>query len=59
MMVHISMIVLGLIILVAGFWGTFNSRRPWNTISALFLPVGLITALTGVLLLCVPDFFKG
>lgn len=59
MIIHILMIAAGLIILVGGFWGTFNAKRPWNTIASLFLPIGLVTALIGVLLLCIPNFFKG
>lgn len=59
MIIHILMIAAGLLILAAGFWGTFNAKRPWNTIASLFLPIGLVTALIGILLLCVPNFFKG
>ncbi len=59
MIIHIAMIVAGLAVLVAGFWGTFNAKSPWNAIAALSLPIGLVTALMGVLLLCVPNFFKG
>lgn len=59
LIIHIAMIVVGLAILVSGFWITFNAKKPWNTIGALSLPIGLITALMGVLLLCVPNFFKG
>lgn len=59
MIVHIAMIIGGLVIVAAGFWGTFYAKKPFNTIAALSLPIGLITALIGILLLCVPDFFKG
>jgi hypothetical protein len=59
MIAQILMIAVGLAVVAAGFWGTFNAKKPWNTIAALSLPIGLITALIGVLLLCVPDFFKG
>lgn len=59
MIIHIAMILAGLTILVAGFWGTSNTKTSWNTIAALSLPIGIITTLMGVLLLCVPNFFKG
>lgn len=59
MILHILMIAAGLGIIVGGFWGTFYAKKPWNSIAALSLPIGLITALLGVLLVCVPNFFKG
>lgn len=59
MILHIAMILAGLAIIVAGFQGAFYARSPWQTIAPLSLPVGLVTALMGVLLLCVPEFFKG
>lgn len=59
MVIHIAMIIIGISILVLGFWGTFNTKSPWSSIFALSLPFGLITALMGVLLVCVPNFFKG
>lgn len=59
MILHILMIVAGLAILVVGFRWTFNAKKPWNSIAAISLPIGLITALLGVLLLCVPNFFRG
>lgn len=59
MLLHVAMILSGLAVIVAGFWGTFNAKSPLSTIAALFLPVGLIAALMGLLLLCVPNFFKG
>ena len=59
MAVYILMIVGGISILVVGFWGTFNTKAPWNTLASISLPIGLVTALMGVLLLCVPNFFKG
>ena len=59
MIIHILMIIGGLAVISAGFWGTYNAKAPWNTVSSLVLPLGLITSIIGVLLLCVPDFFKG
>lgn len=59
MILYIAMIVCGLAMIVAGFWGTYNTKSPWNIIASVFLPIGLITALMGVLLVCVPNFFKG
>lgn len=59
MILYIAMIVCGLAMIVAGFWGTFNTKTPWNIIAYIFLPIGLITALMGVLLVCIPNFFQG
>lgn len=59
MFVHILMIAAGLGMIAAGFWGSFYAKKPWNYIASLSLPIGLVTSLLGVLLLCVPNFFKG
>lgn len=59
MLLHIVMIVAGLGIIATGFYGTYYTKKPFNIIAPLFLPVGLVMALIGVLLLCVPNFFQG
>ncbi|MBE9503373.1 MAG: hypothetical protein IME96_04290 [Proteobacteria bacterium] len=53
------MIIVGLIIIGGGFWVSYNTKKPWDIIGALCLPVGMIITLFGVLLNSVPNFFKG
>ncbi|MFH2013089.1 MAG: hypothetical protein ABIJ37_10370 [Pseudomonadota bacterium] len=56
--IYISMVIIGILMIGLGFWAAYNARRPFNTIGAVFTPVGLIVALLGVLLICVPGFFS-
>lgn len=56
-LVYILMIVLGVVGVGLGFWGQGSLKPPYDTISAVGLPLSLIVGLLGVLLLCVPDFF--
>lgn len=55
--VYILMILLGVIGIGFSFWGQGSLRPPYDTISAIGLPLSLIVGLMGVLLLCVPHFF--
>lgn len=55
----IIMIIAGLPVIGWGFWASHNAKKPLDIIGALALPVGLIVSLLGVLLVCVPNFFKG
>ena len=51
------MIIIGLALIGWGFWASDKMKSPWNVIGALCAPVGLVIALLGVLLFCVPNFF--
>jgi len=53
------MILLGIPLMGWSFWASYNAKKPWDIIAAISLPVGLVITLTGVLLTCVPNFFKG
>jgi hypothetical protein len=55
---YIPLIVLGLALLFWGFYAAHESRRPWDILGAVAAPLGLITALLGTLLVCVPKFFS-
>ena len=57
--IYIMMIPVGICLMGWGFWSAYNLRKPWNSVNSLFAPVGLVIALTGVLLVCVPNFFSG
>lgn len=53
------MIIIGIFALGWGLWASYNLKKPYDTIAAAFAPIGLVLALTGVLLICVPGFFSG
>ncbi len=57
--VSIFLIIAGLAMIAWGFWGADKMKSPWDIVAALFAPAGLIVSLLGVLLLCVPNFFRG
>ena len=55
--VYLFMIFLGMIGVGLCFWGQGSLKPPYDTISAVGLPLSLAIGLMGVLLLCVPHFF--
>jgi vacuolar-type H+-ATPase subunit I/STV1 len=55
---HVITILIGLATLATGFWASFEAKRPWDIVGAVAAPVGLVIALLGTLLLCVPTFFN-
>ncbi len=59
------MVILYIILLVVGtggicfgLWGQGTLQPPYDTVAAVILPLSLILALFGVLMLCVPEFFS-
>lgn len=54
---YLSLILIGLVGVGFGFWGQENLHPPYDTVSAVVLPLSLMVGLLGVLLLCVPHFF--
>ncbi|OGW13884.1 MAG: hypothetical protein A3G93_01790 [Nitrospinae bacterium RIFCSPLOWO2_12_FULL_45_22] len=55
--VYILMICSGVLMIGWGFWASYNARRPVDVIGAIMTPVGLLLTLTGIILLCIPNFF--
>ncbi|MBN1355490.1 hypothetical protein JXA40_04360 [bacterium] len=49
---------IGLIMLFWGFKTSYEKAKSLQVIGSITSIAGLITALIGTLLLCVPDFFK-
>jgi len=49
----------GLISLGFGFWTQTREKGNLSIIGSIFLPVGLVVALLGTLLMFVPAFFTG
>ncbi len=54
---HFITIFIGLAFLIPGFKAAFDAKKPYDIIGAFSAIVGLIIAVIGTLLLCVPDFF--
>jgi hypothetical protein len=55
---QIVLVLGGLFILGVGLWAIYYRSGPVQKLGALCAPVGLLMALIGVLLVCVPDFFS-
>jgi len=49
----------GLAIISLGFWTQTKDEGSLATVGSIFLPVGLVIALIGTLLIFVPAFFNG
>jgi hypothetical protein len=54
---HILLITVGTFLIVGGFWGSAQLRKPYDVVSAWCAPVGLLGALMGIVLLIIPHFF--
>jgi hypothetical protein len=48
----------GIGLLFGGVWASFEAKKPYDTWGAVLAPLGLVIALLGVLVLCVPGFFR-
>ena len=58
LIVYILMIVAGLAAMGFGFRTFAGAREPLDKLGPLLIPLGLIVALLGVLLVTVPNFFN-
>jgi hypothetical protein len=59
LILHLAMIAVGLGAVVWGLPAAHRLQKPWDSLAALVVLAGVITALMGTLLLMVPGFFKG
>ena len=57
MLGHILLTVLGLLLIILGFWGGHVWPRPYDALVAWCAPVGLVVTLVGIVLLFIPRFF--
>lgn len=57
MFAAIGVTVLGLLLIVLGFWGGQTWRTPYGAIVAWCAPLGLLVLLMGMVLLFIPTFF--
>ena len=54
---HILLTVLGLLLIVLGFWGGLGWPKPYEALVAWCAPIGLVLMLAGIVLLFIPSFF--
>jgi hypothetical membrane protein len=54
---NILLIVCGIFLIGSGIWCAFMKKHPIDAIGAFFALAGLVSALIGTLLTCVPNFF--
>ena len=59
MIIHSLMIIGGILAIGWGLWATYNLKNPYDILGAACAPIGLVLALLGTLLICVPNFFSG
>jgi len=55
--IYIIMVVGGISMIGFGLWAVHCCSGRMEKIGAVLAPLGLIVALLGVLLICVPEFF--
>ncbi len=57
---YIVVVLLGIVLMAAGFYGAFvyNKNKLIANVASIFMPVGLIITLLGILLMVLPNFFK-
>jgi hypothetical protein len=49
--------MLGLLLIVLGFWGGHVWPKPYDSLIAWCAPVGLVVTLVGLILFFIPRFF--
>lgn len=57
---YLILVIVGLLLIVAGFYGAFvyNKKAIISNLLSLLMPVGLIITILGILLTVLPNFFK-
>jgi hypothetical protein len=58
-LLHGGLLLAGICLMVWGLPASQRLQRPWDTLAALAVLIGVILGLLGALLLTVPNFFKG
>jgi uncharacterized membrane protein len=56
---HGTLLVAGISLIAWGLPAAHRLKRPFDSVAALAVLVGVIAGLIGTLLVTVPDFFKG
>ena len=57
MLGHRLLTVLGLLLIILGFWGGHVWPKPYGSLVAWCAPIGLVVTLAGIVLLFIPGFF--
>jgi hypothetical protein len=58
-MVYAGMVLGGIVLICWGLPAAHRLKSPFDALAALLVLVGLVAALLGALLICVPGFFQG
>ncbi len=56
-LLHAAMLMVGLTLIVCGFWGSSQLRWPFGEMISLIAPIGLLLSIVSVVLLVIPTFF--
>ena len=59
MIVYAGMALTGIALILWGLPAAHRLRSPFDILAALAVLTGLVAALLGALLICVPGFFQG
>ena len=57
--VHAGMVLAGIALILWGLPAAHRLKSPFDILAALAVLAGLVAALLGALLICVPGFFQG
>jgi hypothetical protein len=58
MLLKLILLIIGATLMGYGIWRAFGHEQPRDTIGALLALTGLVVALTGTVIICVPHFFR-
>lgn len=58
-MAYAAMVLAGLALVVWGLPAAHRLKSPWDLMASLAVLAGVVAALLGALLICVPNFFAG
>lgn len=53
----VLLIVVGMLLITCGFWGSSQLPKPYDALVAWGAPVGLVMTLAGITRLIIPNFF--
>ena len=58
-LLYIITAITGLAAAACGLILAHRLKKPWDTVAALLVPAGIVTAIVSALVLAVPGFFNG
>lgn len=58
MVFNVLLVACGIFLTGCGIWSAFAKKPPVDSVGAFFALSGFLTVLAGILMICVPGFFK-